>query len=146
MSRRITSSRQTVGPSTASVRPVSSTISRAAASSSVSPSSTPPPIEYQNDGPPSAPGRRPFISRIRPSGSSSSTLAVSRSRIRLPPQPGLHGRLRRLVSYPRPRHFRDSLLQIAPHRLLGFAFAIADLLIEVAPNGKITFAVGAAAV
>jgi EAL domain-containing protein (putative c-di-GMP-specific phosphodiesterase class I) len=35
-------------------------------------------------------------------------------------------------------------LQIAPHRLLGFAFAIADLLIEVAPTGKITFAVGAA--
>jgi len=37
-------------------------------------------------------------------------------------------------------------LQIAPHRLLGFAFAIADLLIEVGPSGKITFAVGAAAV
>jgi EAL domain-containing protein (putative c-di-GMP-specific phosphodiesterase class I) len=37
-------------------------------------------------------------------------------------------------------------LQIAPHRLLGFAFAIADLLLEVAPTGKISFAVGAAAV
>jgi len=37
-------------------------------------------------------------------------------------------------------------LQIAPHRLLGFAFAIADLLIEVGPSGKITFAVGSAAV
>ena len=37
-------------------------------------------------------------------------------------------------------------MQIAPHRLLGFAFAIADLLIEVAPSGKIVFAVGAAGV
>jgi len=37
-------------------------------------------------------------------------------------------------------------LQIAPHRLLGFAFAIADLLLEVAPTGKISFAVGAAAI
>jgi EAL domain-containing protein (putative c-di-GMP-specific phosphodiesterase class I) len=37
-------------------------------------------------------------------------------------------------------------LQIAPHRLLGFAFAIADLLIEVAPSGKVVFAVGAAGV
>ena len=37
-------------------------------------------------------------------------------------------------------------MQIAPHRLLGFAFAIADLLLEVAPTGKISFAVGAAAV
>jgi EAL domain-containing protein (putative c-di-GMP-specific phosphodiesterase class I) len=37
-------------------------------------------------------------------------------------------------------------LQIAPHRLLGFAFATADLLIEVAPSGKIEFAVGSAAV
>jgi EAL domain-containing protein (putative c-di-GMP-specific phosphodiesterase class I) len=37
-------------------------------------------------------------------------------------------------------------LQIAPHRLLGFAFALADLLLEVGPTGKITFAVGAAAV
>ena len=37
-------------------------------------------------------------------------------------------------------------MQIAPHRLLGFAFAIADLLLEVAPSGKIAFAVGAAAV
>jgi EAL domain-containing protein (putative c-di-GMP-specific phosphodiesterase class I) len=43
-------------------------------------------------------------------------------------------------SFPRPT------LQIAPHRLLGFAFAIADLLLEVAPTGKISFAVGAAAV
>ena len=41
---------------------------------------------------------------------------------------------------------RDRLLQIAPHRLLGFAFAIADLLIEVGPSGKVSFAVGAAAV
>ena len=37
-------------------------------------------------------------------------------------------------------------MQIAPHRLLGFAFAIADLLLEVAPSGKITFAVGSASV
>ena len=37
-------------------------------------------------------------------------------------------------------------MQIAPHRLLGFAFAIADLLLEVAPTGKISFAVGAAAI
>ncbi|HVM99062.1 MAG TPA: EAL domain-containing protein [Caulobacteraceae bacterium] len=37
-------------------------------------------------------------------------------------------------------------MQIAPHRLLGFAFAIADLLVEVAPSGKIVFAVGAAGV
>ncbi len=37
-------------------------------------------------------------------------------------------------------------MQIAPHRLLGFAFALADLLVEVAPTGKITFAVGSAAV
>jgi EAL domain-containing protein (putative c-di-GMP-specific phosphodiesterase class I) len=36
-------------------------------------------------------------------------------------------------------------LQIAPHRLLGFAFASADLLMEVGVDGKITFAVGAAA-
>ncbi|HZZ35979.1 MAG TPA: EAL domain-containing protein [Caulobacteraceae bacterium] len=35
-------------------------------------------------------------------------------------------------------------MQIAPHRFLGFAFACADLLIEVAGD-KITFAVGAAA-
>jgi EAL domain-containing protein (putative c-di-GMP-specific phosphodiesterase class I) len=37
-------------------------------------------------------------------------------------------------------------LQIAPQRLLGFAFAIADLLLEIAPTGKISFAVGAAAI
>jgi EAL domain-containing protein (putative c-di-GMP-specific phosphodiesterase class I) len=37
-------------------------------------------------------------------------------------------------------------LQLAPHRLLGFAFAIADLLVEVSPSRKITFAVGAAGV
>jgi EAL domain-containing protein (putative c-di-GMP-specific phosphodiesterase class I) len=36
-------------------------------------------------------------------------------------------------------------LQIAPHRLLGFAFASADLLMEVGPDEEITFAVGAAA-
>lgn len=30
-----------------------------------------------------------------------------------------------------------------PHRFLGFAFASADLLMEVAPEGKITFALGA---
>ena len=37
-------------------------------------------------------------------------------------------------------------LSIAPHRLLGFAFAGADLLIEVGPKDQITFAVGAAAI
>ena len=36
-------------------------------------------------------------------------------------------------------------MSIAPHRLLGFAFASADLLMEVGPGEKITFAVGAAA-
>lgn len=36
-------------------------------------------------------------------------------------------------------------MQIAPHRLLGFAFACADLLLEVGPDETITFAVGAAA-
>ncbi len=35
---------------------------------------------------------------------------------------------------------------IAAHRLLGLAFASADLLVEVAPDGKVEFAVGAAAV
>jgi EAL domain-containing protein (putative c-di-GMP-specific phosphodiesterase class I) len=35
-------------------------------------------------------------------------------------------------------------LSIAPHRLLGFAFAAADLLMEIGPDGKVTFAVGAA--
>jgi EAL domain-containing protein (putative c-di-GMP-specific phosphodiesterase class I) len=37
-------------------------------------------------------------------------------------------------------------LQIAPHRLLGFAFASADLMVELAPSGKIAFAIGAAGV
>jgi EAL domain-containing protein (putative c-di-GMP-specific phosphodiesterase class I) len=37
-------------------------------------------------------------------------------------------------------------LPIAPHRLLGFAFASADLLLEVDGAGKIVFAIGAAAV
>jgi EAL domain-containing protein (putative c-di-GMP-specific phosphodiesterase class I) len=36
-------------------------------------------------------------------------------------------------------------LQIAPHRLLGFAFASADLLMEIGAGEKIAFAVGAAA-
>jgi EAL domain-containing protein (putative c-di-GMP-specific phosphodiesterase class I) len=30
-----------------------------------------------------------------------------------------------------------------PHRFLGFAFAAADLLVEVAPDGRVTFAMGA---
>ena len=30
-----------------------------------------------------------------------------------------------------------------PHRFLGFAFAAADLLVEVAPDGQVTFAMGA---
>lgn len=30
-----------------------------------------------------------------------------------------------------------------PHRFVGFAFASADLLVEVAPDGKVTFAMGA---
>ena len=33
-----------------------------------------------------------------------------------------------------------------PHRYLGFAFAAADLLVEVAPDGRVTFAMGAAEV
>ena len=33
---------------------------------------------------------------------------------------------------------------LAPQRLLGFAFASADLLIEISPAGVITFAIGAA--
>jgi EAL domain-containing protein (putative c-di-GMP-specific phosphodiesterase class I) len=37
-------------------------------------------------------------------------------------------------------------LSIAPHRLLGFAFANADLLIEISASGKVSFAVGVAAV
>ena len=37
-------------------------------------------------------------------------------------------------------------MSIAPHRLLGFAFASADLLLEVAPSRRISFAIGAAAV
>ena len=37
-------------------------------------------------------------------------------------------------------------MSIDPYRLLGFAFAAADLLVEVAENGKISFAVGAAEV
>jgi EAL domain-containing protein (putative c-di-GMP-specific phosphodiesterase class I) len=37
-------------------------------------------------------------------------------------------------------------LSIAPHRLLGFAFASADLLVELDACGKIAFAVGAAGV
>jgi EAL domain-containing protein (putative c-di-GMP-specific phosphodiesterase class I)/PAS domain-containing protein len=36
-------------------------------------------------------------------------------------------------------------LSIAPYRLLGLAFASADLLLELAPSGQIAFAVGAAA-
>ena len=36
-------------------------------------------------------------------------------------------------------------LSIAPHRFLGFAFACADLLVEVGPDDRIKFAVGAAA-
>jgi len=36
-------------------------------------------------------------------------------------------------------------LSLAPHRFLGFAFACADLLLEVDDDGRITFAVGAAA-
>jgi hypothetical protein len=34
-------------------------------------------------------------------------------------------------------------LPIAPHRLLGFAFASADLLLEVSKSGQIAFAIGA---
>jgi EAL domain-containing protein (putative c-di-GMP-specific phosphodiesterase class I) len=34
-------------------------------------------------------------------------------------------------------------LQLGSQRLLGFAFASADLLIEIAPDGKIAFAIGA---
>lgn len=36
-------------------------------------------------------------------------------------------------------------MNVAPHRFLGFAFACADLLVEVDPRDRITFAVGAAA-
>ncbi|MFO1013406.1 MAG: EAL domain-containing protein [Caulobacteraceae bacterium] len=36
-------------------------------------------------------------------------------------------------------------MPIAPHRLLGFAFASADLLVEIDPDDRIAFAVGAAA-
>jgi len=36
-------------------------------------------------------------------------------------------------------------LSLAPHRFLGFAFACADLLLEVGEDEKITFAIGAAA-
>jgi EAL domain-containing protein (putative c-di-GMP-specific phosphodiesterase class I) len=50
------------------------------------------------------------------------------------------------VAYLAGHHLPRPTLQIAPHRLLGFAFAVADLLLEVAPTGKISFAVGAAAV
>jgi EAL domain-containing protein (putative c-di-GMP-specific phosphodiesterase class I) len=35
-------------------------------------------------------------------------------------------------------------LSIAPHRFLGFAFACADLLVEIDPHDRISFAVGAA--
>ena len=35
-------------------------------------------------------------------------------------------------------------MSIAPHRFLGFAFACADLLVEIAPDDRVTFAVGAA--
>jgi len=35
-------------------------------------------------------------------------------------------------------------LSFAPHRFLGFAFASADLLVEIAPDERITFAIGAA--
>lgn len=34
-------------------------------------------------------------------------------------------------------------MSLKPHRLLGFAFASADLLVEIAPNGVISFAMGA---
>lgn len=34
-------------------------------------------------------------------------------------------------------------MQLSPQRLLGFAFASADLLLEIAPEGKIGFAIGA---
>ncbi len=37
-------------------------------------------------------------------------------------------------------------MPIEPHRLLGLAFASADLLVEVGPEGKIEFAVGVAAI
>lgn len=37
----------------------------------------------------------------------------------------------------------DSPLQLGSQRLLGFAFASADLLIEISPDGKIAFAIGA---
>ena len=35
------------------------------------------------------------------------------------------------------------LVKVGAHRLLGFAFASADLLLEIAPSGAIGFAVGA---
>ncbi|HWA60512.1 MAG TPA: EAL domain-containing protein [Caulobacteraceae bacterium] len=35
-------------------------------------------------------------------------------------------------------------MSIAPHRFLGFAFACADLLVEIGPDEKIRFAIGAA--
>jgi EAL domain-containing protein (putative c-di-GMP-specific phosphodiesterase class I) len=41
---------------------------------------------------------------------------------------------------------QEAGLSIAPHRLLGFAFAGADLLIEIGASDQITFAVGAAAI
>jgi hypothetical protein len=34
-------------------------------------------------------------------------------------------------------------LKVGSHRLLGFAFANADLLLEIAPAGEIAFAIGA---
>ena len=34
-------------------------------------------------------------------------------------------------------------LSLAPQRLLGFAFASADLLLELAPDGRIALAIGA---
>lgn len=34
-------------------------------------------------------------------------------------------------------------MQLGPQRLLGFAFASADLLLEISPDGKIVFAIGA---
>jgi EAL domain-containing protein (putative c-di-GMP-specific phosphodiesterase class I) len=38
---------------------------------------------------------------------------------------------------------RPADVPLKPHRLLGFAFASADLLIEIAPGGEIAFALGA---
>src|SRR5690606_13158734 len=93
----------------------------------------------------------PFIIRIRPSGSNSSTRTAIRSRMRrswrsrrlrqsaqgpVAPQSGIKAPMSRS------RQGRHNLTA-SLSRFVGFAFASADLLIEIDRGGRIAFAAGA---